>query len=132
DEVETVDELIELDFGKWEGESFDAVGKHDGKRLQGWMEDSSVSCPDGESLQQLHKRVRAARKQLQQRYAGQTVLVVSHVNPIKSLLRQALDGNAAVFEKVFLGLASISDVEVWSDGSLLRCVNDVGHLGALE
>ena len=132
DEVETVDELIELDFGKWEGESFDAVGKHDGKRLQEWMEDSSVSCPDGESLQQLHKRVRAARKQLQQRYAGQTVLVVSHVNPIKSFIRQALDGNAAVFEKVFLGLASISDVEFWSDGSLLRCVNDVGHLGALE
>ncbi|MGP5207837.1 bifunctional RNase H/acid phosphatase [Corynebacterium casei] len=132
DEVETVEDLIELDFGKWEGESFDEVGKRDSDRLQEWMTDSSVSCPDGESLQQLHKRVRKVRKELQERYAGKTLLVVTHVNPIKSFIRQALDGNAAVFEKVFLGVASISDVEFWSEGSLVRCVNDVGHLGALE
>lgn len=132
DEVETVEDLIELDFGKWEGESFDEVGKRDSDRLQEWMTDSSVSCPDGESLQQLHKRVRKVRKELQERHAGKTLLVVTHVNPIKSFIRQALDGNAAVFEKVFLGVASISDVEFWSEGSLVRCVNDVGHLGALE
>lgn len=131
-EIETIDDLIELDFGEWEGESFDDVDKHDGRRLQEWMKDSSVSCPEGESLQELHKRVRQVRKQLQKRYAGKTVLVVTHVNPIKSFIRQALDGNAAVFEKVFLGLASISDVEFWPDGSLVRCVNDIGHLGALE
>ena len=83
-------------------------------------------------MQQLHKRVRKVRKELQERYAGKTLLVVTHVNPIKSFIRQALDGNAAVFEKVFLGVASISDVEFWSEGSLVRCVNDVGHLGALE
>ena len=88
--------------------------------------------PNGESLQQLHRRVRQVRKQLQKRYPGKTLLVVTHVNPIKSFVRQALDGNAAVFEKVFLGLASISDVEFWPDGSLVRCVNDIGHLGALE
>lgn len=69
DEVETVEDLIELDFGKWEGESFDEVGKRDSDRLQEWMTDSSVSCPDGESLQQLHKRVRKVRKELQERYA---------------------------------------------------------------
>ena len=132
DEIETIEDLIELDFGQWEGESFHAVDKHDGRRLQEWMNDSSVECPDGESLQQLHRRVRQVRKQLQKRYPGKTLLVVTHVNPIKSFIRQALDGNAAVFEKVFLGLASISDVEFWPDGSLVRCVNDIGHLGALE
>ena len=131
-DIEIVEDLIELDFGKWEGESFDEVDRFDKERLEKWMADSSISCPDGESLQQLHKRVRKVRKELQDRYAGKTLLVVTHVNPIKSFIRQALDGNAAVFEKVFLGVASISDVEFWPEGSLVRCVNDVGHLGALE
>ena len=132
DEVEIVDDLIELDFGEWEGLCFDDVHQNDNERLRKWMQDSSITCPDGESIQQLHKRVRRVRKELQERFAGKTVLVVTHVNPIKSFIRQALDGNASVFDKVFLGVASISDVEFWADGSLVRCVNDVGHLGALE
>lgn len=131
-EIETCEDLIELDFGRWEGLTFAQARQRDPQVHADWMADASLPCPEGESLQQLHRRVRAVRKDLQNRYAGQRVIVVSHVNPIKSFIRQGLDAGAGVFSHIYLDLASVSEVDFWPDGSLVRAVNDTGHLAGLE
>ncbi|MDY3126761.1 MAG: bifunctional RNase H/acid phosphatase [Corynebacterium sp.] len=132
DNVEVIDGLIELNFGAWEGLTFAQAHERDPELHAQWLTDPATACPEGESLQQLHRRVRGVRKQLQERYAGKTVLVVSHVNPIKSFIRQALDAGPVIFNTLFLSIASLSEVEFWQQGSLARCVNDVGHLAALD
>ena len=130
--VETVEDLIEVDFGRWEGKTFAEADAADPELHARWLKDTSVSCPGGESLRAVHRRVSAARRELQQRYAGQTVLVVSHVNPIKSFVRQALDSGPQTPNHLFLELASLSEVEFFDGGSTLHRFNDVGHLGALR
>ena len=130
--VETVEALIEVDFGRWEGKTFAEADAADPELHARWLKDTSVACPGGESLRAVHRRVSAARRQLQQRYAGQTVLVVSHVNPIKSFVRQALDSGPQTPNHLFLELASLSEVEFFDGGSTLHRFNDVGHLGALR
>lgn len=130
--VETVDDLIEVDFGRWEGKTFAEADAADPELHARWLKDTSVACPGGESLRAVHRRVSAARRELQQRYAGQTVLVVSHVNPIKSFVRQALDSGPQTPNHLFLELASVSEVEFFDGGSTLHRFNDVGHLGALR
>ncbi|OFQ42082.1 bifunctional RNase H/acid phosphatase [Corynebacterium sp. HMSC076D02] len=130
-EVETVAGLIEVDFGLWEGKTFAEVHAADGELHGQWLEDASVACPGGESLQQVHRRVRKTRQELQEKYAGKTVVVVSHVNPIKSFIRQSLDAGPVTFNRLFLDLASISIAEFWDGGSMLRGFNDVGHLQSL-
>ena len=130
-EVETVEGLIEVDFGLWEGKSFAEAHAADGELHGQWLEDASVACPGGESLQQVHRRVRKTRQELQEKYAGKTVVVVSHVNPIKSFIRQSLDAGPVTFNRLFLDLASISIAEFWDGGSMLRGFNDVGHLQSL-
>ncbi|MGV0369172.1 bifunctional RNase H/acid phosphatase [Corynebacterium aurimucosum] len=130
--VETVEELIEVDFGRWEGKTFAEADAADPELHARWLKDTSVACPGGESLRAVHRRVSAARRKLQQRYAGQTVLVVSHVNPIKSFVRQALDSGPQTPNHLFLELASVSEVEFFDGGSTLHRFNDVGHLGALR
>lgn len=129
--IETIEGLIEVDFGLWEGKTFAQAHATDEELHSQWLEDPSVACPDGESLQQVHRRVRKTRQELQEKYAGKTVVVVSHVNPIKSFIRQSLDAGPVTFNRLFLDLASISIAEFWDGGSMLRGFNDVGHLRAL-
>ena len=130
--VETVEDLIEVNFGRWEGKTFAEADAADPELHARWLKDTSVACPGGESLRAVHRRVSAARRELQQRYAEQTVLVVSHVNPIKSFVRQALDSGPQTPNHLFLELASLSEVEFFDGGSTLHRFNDVGHLGALR
>ena len=130
--VETVEDLIEVDFGRWEGKTFAEADAVDPELHARWLKDTSVACPGGESLRAVHRRVSAVRRELQQRYAGHTVLVVSHVNPIKSFVRQALDSGPQTPNLLFLELASLSEVEFFDGGSTLHRFNDVGHLGALR
>jgi probable phosphoglycerate mutase len=62
-------------------------------------------------------------------HAGRTVLVVSHVTPIKLLLAAGLDVPDEVVHRVFLEAASFSTVAWRSDGrAAVRLVNDTGHL----
>ena len=132
-QVEVVDKLIEQDFGAWEGKTFDEAHALDPRLHDEWLADPSLAPPGGESLQKLHNRVRSVRRDLQERYAGQTVLVVSHVSPIKSFVRQAIDAGPHVVARMFLDLASLSVVEFFGDagarvGSSLRVFNDTAHL----
>ena len=139
-DVVDVPGLTELDFGDWEGLTFDEAARRDPEVHEQWLTDASVACPGGESLQQLHRRVRKVRRQLEKDYRGKTVLVVSHVNPIKSFLRQGLDAGPVMFRRLFLDLASLSEVEFYSGagdghsagGALVRGINDIGHLAAID
>ncbi|WJY63889.1 Phosphoserine phosphatase 1 [Corynebacterium atrinae] len=133
-DVEIIDDLTERDFGTWEGLTFDEAHDQDPRLHAEWIADPTVCPPGGEELTAMHKRVRAVRRELTQKYPGKTVLVVSHVTPIKSLVRQALDAGPHVVNRMFLDLASISIVEFFDTdarvGSCLRVFNDTSHLRA--
>lgn len=126
-EVETSEGFREMDFGEFEGLSRHECEQRFGAEFEAWQASPSTAPPGGESLSSLHRRVTRARLALQQRYEGKTVLVVSHVTPIKSVLRQALGVGAEAFRHIFLDLASISVVEFYGDFGVVRCVNDVAH-----
>ena len=73
--------------------------------------------------------VRRARERTIGIRQGATVLVVSHVTPIKMLLRLALDAGPGVLYRLHLDLASLSIAEFYSDGaSAVRLVNQTGYL----
>ncbi|MGH3622339.1 MAG: bifunctional RNase H/acid phosphatase [Sciscionella sp.] len=123
------DGLIELDFGAWEGLTFAEAAERDPEAHRRWLADPMMPIPGGESLEAVHRRVRRVRDELLARYRGQTVIVVSHVTPIKTLLRMALDTGPAIFYRLHLDLASLSIVEFYVDGhSSVRLVNDTSHL----
>ena len=121
--------LVETDFGQWEGLSFSEAAERDPELHGKWLGDSSVSPPDGESFDTVHARVRELRDELLGEFDGRTVVLVSHVTPIKSLLRMALDAGPSLLYRLHLDLASISIVEFYPDGNAsVRLVNDTCHL----
>ncbi|WP_304117125.1 bifunctional RNase H/acid phosphatase [Mycolicibacterium bacteremicum] len=126
----TVDDgLIETDFGAWEGLTFNEAAQQDPELHGRWLRDTSITPPGGESFDAVADRVRDARNRIIAEYAGSTVLVVSHVTPIKTMLRLALDGGAGILYRLHLDLASLSIAEFYPDGlASVRLVNQTSYL----
>ena len=129
-DVRVDDDLIETDFGDWEGLTFlEAAERH--PEVHGrWLRDASLQPPGGESFDEVSQRVQRVRDRLIAEHGESTVLVVSHVTPIKTLLRLALDAGASVLYRLHLDLASLSIAEFYPDGGAsVRLFNDTSYLG---
>jgi probable phosphoglycerate mutase len=123
------DDLRETDFGAWEGLTFAEVQQRWPDEVTAWLADPAVAPPEGESFTAVGVRVRAALDRLLGQYPGQTVLVVSHVTPIKTLLTEALLAPPAALHRMFLDVGSLNEVHWFSDGpAVVRSLNDTGHL----
>ena len=130
--VEREPDLIECDFGEWEGLTFAEVRERWPDVLDRWLASASVPAPGGESLEAVGTRVGALVPRLLERYGGATVVVVSHVTPIKMILRDALDAGDAFLYRLFLDPTGLSIVDYWSDGGVaVRTINDTAHLASL-
>jgi probable phosphoglycerate mutase len=128
-EVEVEDGLRETDFGAWEGLTFPEVQAKDPAALDAWLSAPDAAPPGGESFDDVTRRVRAAQERLVARHAGRTVLVVSHVTPIKTLLRLALGAPSEALFRMDLAPASLSAVSVFDDGNTsVSYLNDTHHL----
>lgn len=129
-EVEVEEYLRETDFGAWEGHTFTEVQRRWPAELTAWLADPDVAPPGGgESFAQVALRVDAAGERLVERYAGKTVLAVSHVTPIKLLLRNALMAPLQSLYRMHLDLACLSLIEYYADGpAVVKSFNDTSHL----
>ncbi|MFD0419454.1 bifunctional RNase H/acid phosphatase [Streptomyces sp. NPDC127108] len=121
--------LRETDFGDWEGLTFAEVRERQPDELTAWLASPDVAPPGGESFAEVTTRVEAARERLLAAYAGRTVLLVTHVTPIKTLVRLALGAPPESLFRMELSAASLSAVAYYGDGNAsLRLLNDTGHL----
>ncbi|MEZ0115469.1 broad specificity phosphatase PhoE/ribonuclease HI [Catenulispora sp. EB89] len=119
----------ETDFGLWDGHSFAEVRERWPAEHRAWLASTAVAPPGGESFDDVTVRVLAARDALLERHARRTVLVVSHVTPIKTLIRDALGAPPESLYAMELSAASLSVVTCYSDGrALMRLFNDTAHL----
>ncbi|WP_436790263.1 bifunctional RNase H/acid phosphatase [Yinghuangia sp. YIM S10712] len=123
--------LRETDFGAWEGLTFGEVQERWPDELSAWLASPEVAPPGGESFVEVARRVIVARDKLLARYPGKTVLVVTHVTPVKTLVRLALDAPAQSMFRMELSAAAITVINWWADGNAsLRVYNDTAHLRA--
>jgi probable phosphoglycerate mutase len=125
-----VDEgLRETDFGAWEGLTFAEVQERYPAQLDAWLASPEAAPPGGESFADTARRVAVSRDKLLARYAGRTVLVVSHVTPVKTLVRLALGAPPESLFRMELSAAAVSVVQYYADGNAsLRLFNDTAHL----
>ena len=126
------DGLIETDFGDWEGLTFAEAASQDPDLHKAWIGDTSIAPPGGESFDTATKRILKAQAEIIDQYGPGEVLVVSHVTPIKVLLREALGVGSSILYRMHLDLASLSIAEFYPDGGAsVRLVNDTNHLGEI-
>jgi len=127
--VVTDDGFRETDFGAWEGLTFAEVRERWPAELAAWLADPEVAPPGGESFTDVSARVITALHRVLAGRAGQTVLIVSHVTPIKTLVAAALLAPPAALYRMHLDVAALSEIDWYPDGpAVLRSFNDTGHL----
>ncbi|MCU1688632.1 MAG: Phosphoglycerate mutase [Jatrophihabitantaceae bacterium] len=119
----------EVDFGEWEGQTFTELAQADAAALAAWSGSPTSAPPGGESFAQLAQRLRPARDKVLAGYPGRTVIIVSHVTPIKMLLVDSLGAPLDSLYRVFLDPASVSIVD-HPDGrpSSVSLINGTSHL----
>lgn len=122
-------DLRETDFGAWEGLTFSEVRERWPEDLSAWLADPTVAPPGGESFAATAERVDRARDALVAAYPARAVLVVSHVTPIKTLVRQALLAPPEALYRLHLDVGCVSEIHWYADGpALVRALNDTSHL----
>ena len=106
-----------MEFGTWDGLSFAEVQQRYPDELSAWLGDLEYAPGGGESFRDGRgARPRRRGTGSSQAHAGQTVLVVSHVTPIKTLVADALGAPLEALFRMELAPASVSVVSYFRAG----------------
>ena len=125
----TDDDLRETDFGEWEGLTFTEIQSRWPDAVVAWQHDPEKAPPGGESFADTACRVNRACESILQEHRGQTVLMVSHITPIKILLCRALGAPLPTMYRFYLGSACINEIQWHGNQFAAVCkVNDTSHL----
>lgn len=115
-DVEIDEDLAELDFGSFEGLSYAQLRESHPDELRAFLGSAGSPAPGGESLVAVQVRVERARRRIIAAHPGRTVLLVSHVTPIKILVATALDVPLSTVYRMYLAPASLSTLDWYADG----------------
>jgi len=123
------DGIREISFGSWDGKTNDEARALDPQLFESWRGSWEVSPPGGESLREFDDRIRSARNQILERFAGQTVVVVSHVMPIRGFIRGAFDADITGYWRPQISPCSISILRLWGgEAAEVTVVNATHHI----
>ena len=131
-EVRVESDLRECDFGLWEGLSradILAQGLSAAEHLARWERDPATAPPGGESFAAMSDRVCTLVFSLIQLHHEQTIVLVSHVGPVKALLCMALRAPLISMFHFLLDPATISVVDWQQAHPMVRLLNSHAHLG---
>ena len=114
--TQVVDGLRETSFGDWDGHTFAEVQEKWPVELDAWLSSTSVAPPGGESFDAVARRVRRTRDALVAAHPGRTVVAVTHVTPIKMLVRTALEAPLSAIYRMELGEGSVTTISWFPEG----------------
>jgi probable phosphomutase (TIGR03848 family) len=121
------EELGEVRFGRWSGESLERLRK---RRL--WravqLAPSTMRFPGGESFREMQARIVAELERLRARHARQTIVVVSHSDVIKAAVAHYAGLHLDLFQRLVVSPASLTVLALGGPTPLMVCLNDTGHL----
>jgi len=117
--------LLECDFGDWTGGELKKLA-----RLPEWRTvqryPSGFRFPGGESFTEMQTRMTATLAKLVDRHRGETIVAVSHADPIKAALADALGTHLDLFQRIVVSPCSISVVHYGQGGPVVLAANSTG------
>ncbi len=123
--------LNEVDIGQWTGLGLkQAAGKPEWERVRNYP--SGFRFPGGESFTEMQARITATIGLLVERHPGETIVAVSHGDPIKAAVAHALGVHLDLFNRIAIAPGSITAIAYGHNGPVVLTVNSVdGDLAGL-
>ena len=124
--------LLECDFGDWTGaELKDLAKRPEWKTVQQYP--SGFRFPNGESFREMQTRITATVAALCERHPGATLVCVSHADPIKAAIADALGTHLDLFQRIVISPCSVTTVVYGTGGPVVLGVNSAtGDLSSLK
>ncbi len=131
-EVLISDDLIDIDFGRWQGASHEVVkDRYEGQYRQ-WIDTPHlVRFPGGESLEDVRERALRVIHEVKTEHTDETLVMVSHRVVNKTMLCGLLGLDNSHFWQIGQDTGCINVLE-FKEGFTLRCLNDTSHLKSIE
>lgn len=122
--------LLEADFGQWTGAELKKLYKKpEWRTVQ--RNPSGFRFPGGESFTEMQARICGAIDELRHAHRGQTIVAVSHADPIKAAVAHAMGTHLDLFQRIVVSPCSVSAILYGIDGPVVLAVNSTGDLAAL-
>jgi probable phosphomutase (TIGR03848 family) len=117
--------LLECDFGAWTGQELKQLMK-----LPEWSTvqraPSTFRFPGGESFTEMQTRIVSTLDELRARHPGGVIVCVSHADPIKAAVAQALGTHLDLFQRIVISTCSVSVLSWTQHGPIALTVNSTG------
>jgi probable phosphoglycerate mutase len=121
---------LEADFGEWTGAELKKLFK-----LPEWRtvqrNPSTFRFPGGESFTEMQTRICGTIDRLRAEHPGETIVAVSHADPIKAVVAQAMGTHLDLFQRIVVSPCSVSAILYGVDGPIVLAVNSTGDLTSL-
>ena len=128
--VRVVRGLIECDFGEWTGEDLKKLMK-----LPEWSTvqryPSGFRFPGGESFTAMQTRMVTAIADLCAKHPGEAIVAVSHADPIKAAVADALGSHLDLFQRIVISPCSVTAVRYGPLGPNVMSVNSTSAFAEL-
>jgi len=122
--------LLECDFGDWTGAALaDLAKRPEWSSVQRWP--STFRFPGGESFLEMQARITSTLARLVARHRGETVVAVSHADPIKAAVAAAAGTHLDLFQRLVVSPCSVSAVAYGETGHHVLSVNSTANLAEL-
>lgn len=126
--VEIDERFIEVDYGDYDGLPLADIPA---ELWATWRSDPDYTPPGGESLASLQTRVSSGLDDLLEAARTETIVVASHVSPIKASVAWALGVGDEITWRLFVQPASITRIVIRDAGPVLQTFNEIAHLDQL-
>lgn len=122
-------DLIDIDYGEWQGLSPEEVAQQWKEELERWYQQPHLcQIPKGESLADLHRRGLQAIRELAKKHNGETIVVVGHTVINRVLLLAILGLENDRFWRLRQDTCAINIFEEENGDFTLVSLNDTCHL----
>jgi probable phosphomutase (TIGR03848 family) len=127
--VQVDDGLLELDIGDWTGLDLKAARKRpEWATIQRYP--SGFTFPGGESFIDMQARIVACVERLRSAHPGETIVAVSHADPIRAAVAHAMGTHLDLFQRVVISPCSLTAIAYGAGGPMVLTVNSGVDTGA--
>lgn len=127
--VTTNENIAEISFGDWDGHTNEEVKTKWPNEFSAWQGSWEIAPPNGESLKDFDARVAQGLVEIVKANQGRTVAVVSHVMPIRGIVRKAIDGGISAYWSPQISPCSVTILRFWGgQAAEVITVNSTSHL----
>lgn len=128
-ELEKTEALREMNFGTWEGRIIKDIIEEDPELYKMWRNEPHLAkIPQGETLSQIKERTDAFIKEINEKYDGKHIVLVTHSLCARIMLLSFLDSDVKNIYRINQANTALNIIELRDYGPVVMKINDTTHI----